>query len=258
VQIERTRDRERLRAFLERDPGWAAYALGDLEPGNFERSDWFMSDAALCMVFHGLTPPVLFCMGAPAGVAAILESVDVSPAFLLIRREHLAAAATCYETGALLPMWRMVLPPDRFRHVNGPVVRLTMAHLDEVQRVYGSAFGGDAFAAYQLHDGIYYGIFEAGRLVSVAGTHVIGWTLGAAAVGNVATLPDYRNRGYAKAVTSAVCAELLHHGIKLIALNVNKVNAPAVRAYTRLGFDVACDFLEGAATRSAVPARRQP
>jgi hypothetical protein len=67
-----------LRAFLEQDWVWAAYALGDLEPDLFQHCEWGMAtedgeDTALCLAFHGLEPPALFTMGTPAGVEAILN-----------------------------------------------------------------------------------------------------------------------------------------------------------------------------------------
>jgi GNAT superfamily N-acetyltransferase len=260
VWVEQTRDRGRLKAFLERDRGWAAYALGDLDPGMFEQTDWFLAGYAdtgiqpvtassLCLVFHGLTPSPLLCMGDPAGVSAILDVLDETRPFLNMRREYLPAVETRYRFGDLVPMWRMVLPPGDFHPIDGPVVRLTMAHLAEVQRIYALTFGGDAFAPFQLRDGVYFGIFDANRLASVAGTHLVGSTYSVAAVGNVATLPDYRNRGYAQATNSAVCAELLRQGIKTIVLNVSQANAPAIRAYRKLGFKVHCEFLEGPAER---------
>jgi len=43
MQVQRVADRRRLLAFLERDRLWAAYAIGDLEPGLFEHCEWGMA-----------------------------------------------------------------------------------------------------------------------------------------------------------------------------------------------------------------------
>ena len=56
-----------------------------------------------------------------------------------------------------------------------------------------------------------------------------------AVVGNVFTHDEFRGRGYAKAVTSAVTAELLRTCDQVV-LNVRSDNPPALQAYARLGY----------------------
>ena len=64
-----------------------------------------------------------------------------------------------------------------------------------------------------------------------------------AVVGNVLTHTDHRGRGYAKAVTSAVTAELLRFCDQVV-LNVRSDNPPAIAAYRRLGYTEHCRFEE--------------
>ena len=56
-----------------------------------------------------------------------------------------------------------------------------------------------------------------------------------AAVGNVMTHRDFRNRGYAKIVTGAVTQELLRFCDEVV-LNVRADNPPALAAYRALGY----------------------
>ena len=93
----------------------------------------------------------------------------------------------------------------------------------------------------------------AGRLAAAAGTHVIAAQYGLAAVGNVYTHPDHRNRGLAKACTAAVVAELFQLGCRSVVLNVRQGNKPAVAAYASLGFHVHCSFIEAPARRKSYP-----
>jgi predicted GNAT family acetyltransferase len=65
----------------------------------------------------------------------------------------------------------------------------------------------------------------------------------------VYTRRDRRGRGLASRLTSAVTAELLSVGIRLIALNVSQHNSTAIRVYERLGFQRYCPFIEGLASR---------
>ena len=58
-----------------------------------------------------------------------------------------------------------------------------------------------------------------------------------AAIGNVTTHPNYRNRGLAKAVTAALCQSLVGV-VDHIGLNVKQENFAAVECYRQLGFKV--------------------
>jgi predicted GNAT family acetyltransferase len=100
-----------------------------------------------------------------------------------------------------------------------------------------------------IENGIYYGARDGARLVAVAGTHVISRHRRIGAIGGVLTHPDYRGRGLATATTGAVARALVDQGINLIILNVRADNAPAVAAYSRLGFRPWRRFTEGRASR---------
>ena len=81
----------------------------------------------------------------------------------------------------------------------------------------------------------YYGAFLNNELVSMAGTYLKLpeiWV-----VGDVFTLPQHRNRGLAKAVTSAVTNDSLLSGA-MTMLHVFEDNSPAIKAYKRLGYRV--------------------
>jgi predicted GNAT family acetyltransferase len=142
-------------------------------------------------------------------------------------------------------MTRMVLAPDQFRPTpTDGVVHLTMERLDDLQALYAvDDEAADAFAPYQLADGLFFGVEVDGRLVSVAGTHLIAPNEKIGAVGNIFTHPDYRGLGYAAACTSAICAELLAQELTVV-LNVGVKNIPAVRLYERLGFEKYCTYYE--------------
>lgn len=145
-------------------------------------------------------------------------------------------------------MWRMVLPPEAFTGVpDGSTMALTRADLTSVQALFaGQPSMPDAFHPSQLDHGCFFGVREGGALIAVAGTHVYSESRSVAAVGNVFTRPDHRNRGLARRVTGAVAAALLERGLRTIVLNVAMDNEPAVRAYRALGFMPFCGYYEGA------------
>lgn len=55
---------------------------------------------------------------------------------------------------------------------------------------------------------------------------------------NIATHPDYRRRGYAKAVVEALIKYAKNNGLDSISLEVRESNAAAIELYTKLGFKV--------------------
>ncbi len=248
-----------IQAYLDTDRGYAAYAIGDLDEDFFGQCAWYAAEQggairALALVYRGLDPPVLFMMGAPGALAALLNGpIREQRVYITARHEHLPALGLCYHWAELLPMWRMVRRMVRTRPSVVPATRpeaIRLAPADEARlRTLYALGGGDAFSPLQLAQGVFYGIEQEGRLVSVAGTHLVSKTYRVAAVGNVMTHPDYRGRGYATRATAAVCAELERQQIGTIVLNVWQGNTPAVSVYEKLGFERYCPFYEGIVER---------
>jgi predicted GNAT family acetyltransferase len=263
--VRQTTDKEEIAAFLNRDRLYAGYALCDLEDEYFQSCQWLLSADArgdtcgLAMEFGRLDPMILFVMGAPEAIRAALEQ-RLTPAYMQLtaRSEHLPALEQRYRLRHIREMLRMTVRKDDFQMAKEQVraERLTARDLPELNRIYRMA-SATAFAAYQLESGIFYGIKVNGRLVSTAGTHIISPTQRIVAVGNVFTHPHFRGRGYAQAVTGAVTAEALRgfgpdapgQPEAMAILNVRADNTPAIRAYMKLGYRSACDFIEAHGSR---------
>jgi ribosomal protein S18 acetylase RimI-like enzyme len=130
-------------------------------------------------------------------------------------------------------------------------VKLTPVDIVDLNRLYGMGFAG-WLPSEAIATGVYYGVRVAGRLVAAAGTHVISPTAQMAAVGNVLTHADFRNRGFAKLSTSAVTEELMRT-CEDVVLNVRADNPPAIAAYQALGYREYCRFEERLAHRRGAP-----
>ena len=241
---------------------------------------------AVVMLYNDLQPPIFFATGEARGIEAILDRTVTLPQIgLSIRKEHLPIVERFYRTEPV-PMLKMALLPEDFNPVivsgsvtlsaakslwppneilrrsaaqndtdksiascgSFAVTRLDVSHLPQLKALYAHG-GGDAFRQRSLEHGVFYGVFGAGRLISVAGTHIVSDDEHIAALGNVMTHPDYRGQGLATVATSAVCEQLLEHGIKLIGLSVSRSNDAAIRVYEKLGFKRKVSFYEGTATR---------
>jgi GNAT superfamily N-acetyltransferase len=252
---EELTDKTQILAYLETDRLYAAYAIGDLEPGMFEQCTWAGAEkagqmGALALHFRGLAIPALFLMGNPDGLRTVLaRTLHPERVYLTCLDVHVPVTREFYAWDSEVHMWRMALDVGRFQPVGGACGRLNPTHADHLAALFKHG-GGDAFSPAQMEGGVFYGVFEDDHLVSVAGTHLVSPTYGVAAVGNVFTHPDYRGRGYGTAATSAVVDDLFRSGIRDVVLNVGQANTSAIRIYERLGFTRYCPFLEGLAIAS--------
>jgi ribosomal protein S18 acetylase RimI-like enzyme len=253
--VPRRIDKAQVRFVLETDRVWSAYALGDLAPGFFERSDWLLAGdaAALILLYHGFGTAVLFALGPPEGVRALLSRVSEERCYLSVRPEVLPVVRERYEVSRQCAMWRMELDPAQFDPAPADgAVRLTPDDAPALERLLAGAPAGEApdfLDLAMLDGGVFYGAYEGRELVAIAGTHLVAPSESVAAVGNVYTRPDRRGRGMAARTTAAVTAELVRMGIRTIVLNVAQANEPAVRVYERLGYARYCPFYEGLGSR---------
>ena len=253
-----TTDPARIRAILETDRAWAAYALGDLAPGFFEHCEWHCAadQSALILLYRAFDTPVLLTFGQPGAIELLLDEIADEPRlYLSIRPEILPLVEKRYTVQDLTTMWRMVLWPEDFAGLpSDDPVRLGPDDLPALERLYadGEAVGeGPAFFdASMLETGVYYAIRDdQGEFVSAAGTHLVVPAESVAAIGNVYTRRDQRGRGLGAQATAAVAAELLRMNLRTIVLNVSQANTAAIRVYERVGFRRYCPFYEGLAVR---------
>jgi ribosomal protein S18 acetylase RimI-like enzyme len=284
--VRLTTDKNELYAFLQRDPIWAAYAIGDLEPGHFAWCAWHVARdavgrlAGLVLQYRRLDPPILLTVGESAAIAAILEQIALPErVYISALEEHLPLLLARYDFSAdrVRPMLRMAVTVEMFRPAAAgrddregrgnpggrgatggrgnpaPTMRrLGVADVPAIEALI--ALGGpcapDAFTPSQVDEGVFVGMVQhtaaGNELVAVAGTHLVAPTWGVAAVGNVYVHPAWRGQGYGSLVSSAVTSELLQRGL-LVVLNVDQNNPAATHLYRQLGFAVHCPFVEGIA-----------
>jgi len=261
VGVVELRDRHVIAEFCRRRPAVHAYSLGDLDDFFWPHTRWsgWQSDGRLeqlVLLYDEPDPPVLLALAEPPadGMGELLASIadelpprlyaHLSPGLLeeLPRFAPTAAPAEHLKLG--------LVDPSRLDGHGDGSVQLGPENLDEVLAFYERAYPGTWFEPRMLETRRYVGIRDATRLSCVAGVHVWSPEWHVAALGNVATLPEARGRGLATAACADLCRLLLDDGIDVIALNVRADNLSAIRAYERLGFAHAADYVE-------VPLQRQ-
>ena len=251
---ETTTDHDLIKAFLDRDRIFGAYALADLEDRVAARSRWAIARAgdevvSLVLEYGGPSPQPLFISGRDDGIEAILRDViKPSIAYVACLPANVAAVERRYRLESGPQMVRMWVDRSTFRPAVDPGIEaLSASDAGELNRLYRLGFGS-WLPPQAIAEGIYRGMRVNGRLVAAAGTHVIGRNAGIAVVGNVLTQPEFRGRGYAQATTSAVTAQLLEF-CDHVVLNVRSDNPPALNAYRRLGYTEHVRFEERLAHR---------
>ncbi|MEM1610108.1 MAG: GNAT family N-acetyltransferase [Sulfolobales archaeon] len=120
----------------------------------------------------------------------------------------------------------------------GLAIRLRSNHLEfflELKRSRGQTLSLEE-AREILKKRRYYGVIADGKLVSTASRYLALEEIHM--IGDVYTRPEYRGRGYAKAVTSAITREAIVSGA-MASLHVETNNEPAIRVYRSLGYNIA-------------------
>ena len=246
------RDPEIVRTILNRDRPWAAYILGDLAPGSLEHCAFYTTELldGIVVIYRGLGFPILYWQNAQPSV---LDEFDEPAVFLNFRLEDAGFIAGRYAFVEPKRMGRFVLDPAEWNPA--PIAsakQLSKPDLPAIQKLYADAADGEQpyfFYPEMLQEGVFYGIWEQQTLIAVAGTHQVTKQDSVAAVGNVYTRRDRRQKGFAAEATSAVVSHLLAMPITTIVLNVEHEKPNARRLYERLGFHLHCEFLEGRAVR---------
>jgi GNAT superfamily N-acetyltransferase len=249
-----TADLSKIRAILNSDSAWCLYALGDLDPREFQRCEWrtkSSSPPGVVLIYRGFSVPILFAFGASEDVEKLLRAEPLpAVVYLHVRPNITAMLRSHYRWSGIHQMVRMIFRGSTCEQAR-EASALSDAEIPALLELYDVRRLGSEdvifFDPVMVSSGCYYGIWNEKRLVAVAGTHLVNEAEGVAAVGNIFCHPSYRGQGLGRAVTVAVLKHLVGRGIQTIGLNVAASNLPARRLYQSLGFVDYCLYHEGQA-----------
>lgn len=246
--VEELQDAGKIRAILQKNRAYSAYALAQLDPDMFHDNEWYSvtgpTGSALLLHSRSGLGRAMFALGDTQALGAAL-SLHPGPRFAFgsIYPEHKPVVEKYFVMTRPQTMFRMSIKKARFHPIEGKARRLRGKDVNAVNLIYSIEGGPAAYRPGHLEEGVYYGIEMEGRIVSIAGTHVVSGTEGVAVVGNVFTHPRYRGGGLATEVTSAVTQEVLEY-CDLVVLTVEEQNAPALNIYLKLGYETECTLHE--------------
>ncbi|MFI5316197.1 MAG: GNAT family N-acetyltransferase [Myxococcota bacterium] len=269
MQIATLCERAPIERMLRRSAPAQIYALADLDDAFWPDTRWYATRgddgelAAFCLVLEKLALPIVYAVAPPHDRATLELAGALVPRlprrffanFPIGYREAFAATHEIEPHGEYAKMW--LADPSALAAAQRPdVARLGPEHAGEIEAFFAErAYAADErhsrfFARYMLELAPWFGIREAGQLVSIAGVHVFSQRYGVAALGNVATVPARRGRGLARAVCARLASELAAR-VPLVGLNVASANTPALRCYRALGFREALRYEEAVLTLRA-------
>ncbi len=249
-------DRERLHAYLARDPYAHLFHLADLDEPYAPFARWFVRGegpviAALAMLYTWPETPVLQLIEPdnPQAAPLLRDILPSLPArvYCQVTEGIPTLLSEAYAFESLQPFLKMrwVDKGALSGGLREDVTRLTREH-EGILRSFEPAVW---FEPRMFDHGFYYGVFDQGRLVSVAGTPVLSRRYGVAVIGGVGTLESHRGRGLAARLVSTLVATLRKE-FRYIGLNVRADNVPAIRCYEKCGFERhGSGFWDGVAVR---------
>lgn len=249
-------DKERIYRFLSENPGCNIYEMGDLDPFYWPYTSWYGwvvngEMTGIALIYRGTELPVLLFQHKPAGSARIDEFIhallpelpDTIYAHLPVQGQE--GFSRKYRMSSHGKHWKMMLTsPGMLNAIDGQKIRrIGEDEATILHEFYRNAYPGNWFDERMLKTGMFFGLELMDRLVSVAGIHVYSPQYQVAAIGSIATLPEFRGQGLGKKVTAHLCRELLKH-VRVIGLNVLQNNSPAIACYRQLGFEIIAEYEE--------------
>lgn len=248
-------DRAAIETVLRRNTHMHLYELGDLDPFFWPYTVWYgLEDGgelrSTVLLYVATATPILLAIPAAGGdgtddllrlVLPLLPPslyAHVDPSFVEL-------LAVSYRPASFGRHFKMALRDRRRleRTDSSATLALGPADLAELNELYHASYPGNSFDPRMLETGHFYGVRRDGKLAGAAGIHVYSPSYRVAAIGNVATLPEYRGRGIARMVTARLCRELLA-SVDNIGLNVKADNHAAIASYRALGFETVGEYEE--------------
>lgn len=247
-------DKKNIEPILRRDVDLHIYGIGDLDDFFYPYTTWHaIKDDTnildIALIYESQSLPILLALTKNPDImkALLVSMLDVlPPRFIANLSPGLAAV---FEKEYCLTFKGEYLRMSLCQHSRvytypcPETVRLGSNDLDELMDFYQQCYPENWFDPKILETEKFFGIRKNGQIISAAGVHVYSKQYKAAALGNIATAPSHRNKGYGRQVTARVCRSLLRDDCH-IGLNVKADNIPGISCYKKLGFEVAASYDE--------------
>ncbi len=253
MQLEIIHEKGIIFNYLQSNLGLHLYAIGDLDDFFWPKTIWFaLTDAdviqSVALFYVGMKVPVLqlFCEGDP--YYAVQLFTKIKPILPGTFNAHLSQSLIeLFDNQNVIRHYgtnfKMILN-KKLPEINDPCIRrLTINDKQTIIDFFRLSYPQNWFDSRMLETNEYFGYFTDDILAGVSGIHVYSKEYRVAALGNIATHPNYRNQGIGFKMISALCFDL-QKDVDIIGLNVNSQNEHAIKCYQRIGFEIIAQFDE--------------
>jgi ribosomal protein S18 acetylase RimI-like enzyme len=253
METRTTRDKGEIYRFLSGAPYLQLYTIGDLDDFFWPDTIWYAiynngEMQSVALLYTGMTPStlLLFYEKDPYYSQSLLKSirhllpdnfnVHLSPGLIdIFGKENIIE-----DYGH---NYRMILTRDPVSVSEDNVRKLELSDISSINSLFKVAYPDNWFDSRMVETGKYFGYYNEGALIGVAGIHVYSPEYRIAALGNIATHPDFRGQKIAYKLTSALCSDL-KKSVDIIGLNVNSENKAAIKCYQNIGFEIRSTYDE--------------
>jgi predicted GNAT family acetyltransferase len=247
-------DKKIIYDFLKQSPALQLFCIGDLDDFFWPKTTWYALQDQ-----EGIKSIALFYVGMETPTLLLFEEHTSPFSIQLLQKiKHLLPQKfnAHFSTGLLdvygrqniviyyglsykMTLKKAVAAPD----YNTAIRRLNTEDIPSIVTLLSLAYPQSWFDSRMIQTDQYWGYFQDGQLVGVAGIHVYSEEYKVAALGNVATHPEYRGQKIAHKLVSTLCADLQKR-IEIIGLNVRAENKIAIRCYENIGFEISGTYDE--------------
>jgi ribosomal protein S18 acetylase RimI-like enzyme len=235
------------RRSLAQDPVSNVLPLGDLYSPLFQVSNVYCAVerklvVGVCAIYHAFSKPSVVLGAAVQEVKKALVKKalgEISNEFISLCPPNEVDLYKDYSSVLRHHCEQQMIanPPKQIECSDIKVEKIRENELELLSAFYEPR--AEAWVPIQFRAGPYYCVKRDGKIVSVAGVHLV--TPQIAQLGNIITDEAYRNQGFATACTNALVADLASKG-RIISLFVRVDNEPAIHVYKKLGFHKARDI----------------
>lgn len=193
--------------------------------------------------------------GTSEAAKVLLEHVNLEKVEIQSLMEHEPIVLKKYTPSIRHELVLMTLQRgDEKLYIRHPVTKLGIAEAEEIASIMRQSdpdFWSETTAqriAEGMNERLWLGIKVNGKLASIGGARLTDW---GSNIATIATVEEYRNRGYATSIVSALVKEILQKS-NLALIHVLSDNPPAIRAYEKVGFKPYRKYFFARATKKSL------
>jgi len=240
-------DKPTILNFLKENTGMQIYSIGDLDDFFWPKTIWYAFEESdkilsIALLYVGMDTPtlLLFCKEESHYSQKLLQNIKhLLPTKFNV---HLSSGLVdIFGKQNIIDYfglnYKMVLTKKIKAFDDKNIRKLSIDDLAIIQEFYSISYPHNWFDNRMLETNKYYGYFINGKLVGISGIHVFSAEYKVAALGNIATHPDYRGQQIGYKLTSVLCVDL-QQCVDFIGLNVSSNNDYAIKCYKKIGFEI--------------------